>query len=207
MSESGSAHASSDANSPTVLGDSPSQPSTTDISALPFIEGFEVLGRFGQGGMGNLTFRPKTNEIFAATFGKVFEVNQGTDSSPVTPMPADLVFTPDGKGFFALGREMQNELHLIDTETYHVLQTFSGHEAALSDVIITSDGSRLATFAGDKTVKLWDTASGQETLSISPGDFIKAIAFTPDDRQLVVGLYAGEIRFYDSSSGYQSVPE
>ncbi len=85
---------------------------------------------------------------------------------------------------------------------YQVLQTFSGHQGTVFDVIITNDGSRIATFSDDKTVKLWDTASGQETLSISPGDFIKAIAFTPDDRQLVIGLYAGEIRFYDSRPGY-----
>jgi WD40 repeat protein len=62
----------------------------------------------------------------------------------------------------------------------------------------TPDGTRLASASRDMTVKLWDTASGQEVLTLR--DFaseVSGVAFSPDGRRLVTTDLGGSVRLYE----------
>jgi WD40 repeat protein len=112
----------------------------------------------------------------------------------------DLAFTPDGSGLL-LTTSYHKDVTMFDADSKKILRVFSGHQGYVGRFSINADGSRLATCSPDGTVKLWDVASGQETLSLPVPD-PRAIALSPDGQKLVVGTHQGELRVYDSTSGY-----
>ena len=68
-----------------------------------------------------------------------------------------------------------------------------GHKAFIKDVIFTSDGGQLISVSYDKTIRIWDTSTGEVVRvlrgQIGAGDEgkIYAAALSPDDRILAVG--------------------
>jgi WD40 repeat protein/tRNA A-37 threonylcarbamoyl transferase component Bud32 len=66
----------------------------------------------------------------------------------------------------------------------------------------SADGQRLATAPGDGTVKLWDTTTGQQILSLTgPGSQVICVAFSPDGRWLAAGGVEGNkgiLRVWDA---------
>ena len=64
-----------------------------------------------------------------------------------------------------------------------MLQTLEGHLGAVRSVAFAPDGKQLASGSGDKTIKLWDVATGslQRTLE-GHSDSVWSVAFSPDGR-------------------------
>jgi len=83
-------------------------------------------------------------------------------------------------------------LNAGDTDPVLTLDT-GGHKGTIQDIIVTSDGRQLISASNDKTIRVWDTSTQQETEKIlgqiRSGQIgkIYAIALSPDDRYLAVG--------------------
>jgi WD40 repeat protein len=67
------------------------------------------------------------------------------------------------------------------------------------------DGKTLASGSGDKTIKLWDIASGKNTATLKAGDGadkkIRSVAFRPDGKTLASASLDGSIQLWDVVSG------
>src|SRR6185369_17995029 len=69
------------------------------------------------------------------------------------------------------------------------------HEDAVLSLSFSHEGKTLATASSDKTVKLWNVTTGQETATIKGhSSWVCSVAYFPDDRTLATGSYDGTVR-------------
>jgi DNA-binding beta-propeller fold protein YncE len=76
------------------------------------------------------------------------------------------------------------------------------HDGILRALTVTPDGNRLVSGGDDRTVRVWDLASGrlQRTLH-GHSDSVRAVAVTPDGRRIVSGGTYDAVRVWDLESG------
>jgi WD40 repeat protein/serine/threonine protein kinase len=75
-------------------------------------------------------------------------------------------------------------------------------------VALSTDGKHIVSGGYGKTIKVWDTATGRQILTISEahgGDTVTCVAFSPDGREIVSGDNLGEISIWDATSGNKIV--
>jgi hypothetical protein len=74
--------------------------------------------------------------------------------------------------------------------------SFRGHQNGANALVFTHDGTRLATAAGG--LRIWDLASGQEVLQLSPESAFLGLAFDGQGRRLATAGGDGTVRLWDA---------
>src|SRR3954452_12808884 len=70
--------------------------------------------------------------------------------------------------------------------------TFKGHTAAVTCVAVSPDGKTLASASSDKTIKLWDVATGKQRATLKGHtDGVSSVAFSPNGKTLASGSLDG----------------
>ncbi len=112
-------------------------------------------------------------------------------------IPTWMTLSPDGQ---RMATAMWDSTILLSDGEYNGLTRLEGHVDIVYGVAFNADASRLASISHDLTVRLWDTATGREILSIGGMDpFLHQVAFSKDGHELFVSHGMKTIKIFDAS--------
>jgi WD40 repeat protein len=83
--------------------------------------------------------------------------------------------------------------------------TLQGHAGLVGSVAFSPDGKTLASGSQNRTIKLWDVATGEEQATLKGHtDMVLSVAFSPDGKTLASGSMDKTIKLWDVATGKQS---
>ena len=82
------------------------------------------------------------------------------------------------------------------------LLTLNGHTSNVMSVAFSPDGQRLASASADKTVKVWNAATGQKMLTLKGHtNWVHSVTFSPDGKRLASGGSDHTVKVWDAATG------
>ena len=78
---------------------------------------------------------------------------------------------------------------------------FSGHSKYVVAVAWSPDGSLALTGSTDGTARLWDTKTGENTLTLTHTNTVTAVAWSPDGTHILTASMDSAVRVWDARTG------
>jgi len=89
-----------------------------------------------------------------------------------------------------------------DEHTIWPVRTLTGHAGWVNGVVVTRDGQRAVSASEDKTLKVWDLASGRELRTLTGHACgVTAVALTPDGQRAVSASEDKTLKVWELASG------
>ncbi|KAI8649765.1 hypothetical protein NCS55_01439400 [Fusarium keratoplasticum] len=126
--------------------------------------------------------------------------------APLQVYASALVFSPEHSLIRELFKKEEPDWMILkpgmEADWNACLQTLEGHYHSVTSVAFSADGQRLASGSDDKTVKVWDAATGAcvQTLE-GHGYSVTSVAFSADGQRLASGSHDGTVKVWDAATG------
>src|SRR5205814_939759 len=130
------------------------------------------------------------------------------ENAPLQAYASALVFSPSRSLVRTLFKAEEPNLittkPALEGDWNACLQTLEGHRGGVWSVAVSADGNHLASGSGDRTVKIWDAATGKSLHTIYVGTSLDNLSFDPTGSYLTLLTKVGRIEV-DSSPGLQAI--
>ena len=83
----------------------------------------------------------------------------------------------------------------------HPVREFAGHERQVYGITFSPDGKTIASGSSDKTVRLWNLASGEATIWRGHTSDVYRGAFSPDGKRFATASEDSTVRLWSVESG------
>ena len=80
----------------------------------------------------------------------------------------------------------------------HILGGHSGHVRALK---WSPDGHHILTGSEDRTTRVWDATTGENTLTLTHNTWVRTVAWSPDGHHILTGSQDATARIWDAETG------
>jgi WD40 repeat protein len=106
------------------------------------------------------------------------------------------------KTVYAQVRDRAGNVSQIFSATIRLITTLTGHTDLVRSVAFSPDGRLLASGSDDKTIKLWEVATGSLVRTLSGHtSIVFSVAFSPDGRLLASGSADWTVKLWEVASG------
>jgi WD40 repeat protein len=128
-----------------------------------------------------------------------------------------VAFSPDGKTLAAASGKVPAVAQAADAGQFGEIKlgdlsrrvpkprvSLGGHGCGIAAVAFSPDGMTLASGGFDRSVKLWNVATGQEWAALAEHEgWVAAVAFSPDGKTLATGSHDHSVKLWDAVTGYE----
>ncbi len=118
-----------------------------------------------------------------------------------------VAWRPNGKHLAAAGVDKSIRIWEVNEQGGKIVHAVFAHEGPVTKLIYSKDGGTLYSLGQDRVVKAWDAERMVERKVYErQPETVLSMALRPDQKQLALGRYDGQVVFVDTATGAESRP-